>query len=82
MATPCQTEYVPQAFRLYRKNIDATADMLYKLYFTGHGDNDDEVCAVFFIDRNGKAVHVAGRLGDDFYINISRAEPGQKGAWK
>jgi len=65
---------------LYGTDTDVTADTLYKLYFTERSDSDDALCAVFFIDRNGKAVHVAGRLGDDFYMNVSRAEPGEKGA--
>ena len=64
---------------LYGTDTDATADTLYKLYFTEREDNDDALCAVFFVDQNGKAVHVAGRLGDDFYMNVSRAEPGEKG---
>lgn len=64
---------------LYGTDKDETADTLYKLYFTEMKDNDDALCAVFFIDRNGKAVHVAGRLGDDFYMNVSRTEPEQKG---
>jgi cell wall-associated NlpC family hydrolase len=64
---------------LYGTDRDVTADTLYKLYFTQRSDGDDALCAVFFIDRNGKAVHVAGRLGDDFYMNVSRTEPEQKG---
>jgi cell wall-associated NlpC family hydrolase len=64
---------------LYGTDKDETADTLYKLYFTEMKDNDDALCAVFFIDKNGKAVHVAGRLGDDFYMNVSRTEPEQKG---
>jgi hypothetical protein len=64
---------------LYGTDIDATADTLCKLYFTEHDDSDSALCAVFFLDHAGKAVHTAGRIGDDFYMNVSRIEPDQKG---
>jgi cell wall-associated NlpC family hydrolase len=64
---------------LYGTDKDETADTLHKLYFTEMKDNDDALCAVFFLNRAGRAVHVSGRTGDDFYMNVSSAEPGQKG---
>jgi cell wall-associated NlpC family hydrolase len=64
---------------LYSRNIDATADTLCKRYFTESDDRDTALCAVFFLNREGRAVHVAGRLGDDFYMNVSRAETAHAG---
>lgn len=60
---------------LYNKNIRVTADDLYKKYFTETDTGDDAICALFFIDRTGVAVHVAGRMADDFFMNVSSMEP-------
>jgi cell wall-associated NlpC family hydrolase len=64
---------------LYGKHIRVTADQLLNSYFTETDDGDDALCALFFLDGTGKAVHAAGRLGDDFFMNVSSVEPGQKG---
>ena len=54
-----------------------TANKLYYTYFTrpysSHG-----ISAVFFINKQGRAVHVAGSMGRGEFMNVSRAEPDGK----
>lgn len=64
---------------LYGRNIDATADTLYRRYFTRCGGEPGGIGAMFFLDAAGRAVHVAGQIGDGLYLNMSRYEPTGRG---
>lgn len=68
--------------RAVEKPLRVTADELYRRYFTADIENLDdvrnEIAALFFLDGDGKAVHVAGYRGDGHFVNVSRAEPGKK----
>ena len=67
-----------------RKNIRVTADTLFKDFFTEDGkifNKESFLYAAFFLDENGKAVHVSGwSLG--MFMNVSRREPEQRGNWR
>jgi len=66
------------------KNVRVTADTLFKDFFTEDVkifNKESFLYAAFFLDENGKAVHVSGwSLG--MFMNVSRREPGQKGNWR
>ena len=51
-----------------------TADSLFRNYFTEKPEKHGGIQAAFFLDENGKAVHVAGCIGDGVYLNESRIE--------
>jgi Cell wall-associated hydrolases (invasion-associated proteins) len=67
---------------LYGTKCDQTADGLYRNCFTGTETGDGALCAVFFLTPGGKAVHVAGRMSDSYYMNVSRAEPEHQGTMR
>ncbi|MCR5290244.1 MAG: hypothetical protein K6E51_09660 [Treponema sp.] len=60
---------------VYNRQIRVRADDLYKYYFTKplYKDTDD-IAAVFFVDTQDKAVHVAGRICANEYMNVSSVE--------
>jgi len=62
---------------LYGKNIRVTANVLFHTYFTEAAEDDQALGALFFLDSSGKAVHVAGRMSDQSYMNVSRRERGE-----
>ena len=64
---------------LYNTTFRVTADCLYKNYFTGKTPVPNGIRAIFFLTNSGKAVHVAGSVGSDLFLNESKREPGQKG---
>ena len=59
------------------KNIRVTADDLYRKYFTKPYAGG--IHAVFFLDNNGKAVHVAGGLYGKLFMNVSSIEQEKRG---
>ena len=64
---------------IYNTNMRYCADDLYKKYFTIRDkasiEDENSIAAVFFIDKKtGKAVHVAGRVKKDWYLNMSSIE--------
>ncbi len=63
---------------IYGTHIRVTADSLYRNFFTrddkGHAD---AIKAAFFINEDGKAVHVATHMGDGKYLNMSSIEDGK-----
>ena len=59
---------------LFKKKIRVNADSLFKEFFIHKADGKDGIEAAFFIDENGKALHVAGSLGSGCYMNESRLE--------
>lgn len=66
------------------RRIRVTADELYRRYFTDDvtGSRRKHIlCAVFFLDENDKAVHVAG-LCEGMYMNVSRCEPNEAGNFR
>ncbi len=58
---------------LFNKHIRVTADTLYKKYFT-EKVNEHAISALFFLDTQDKAIHVAGYMGDGLYMNESSLE--------
>lgn len=66
------------------KNVRVTADVLYRRYFTEEVTNscqENTLCAMFFLDGSGRAVHVAG-LCEGMYMNVSRCEPNGAGNFR
>ena len=60
--------------------IRETADDLYRKYFTNKASmNADAINAMFFLNTNGKAVHVCGSLSNGEFLNESRREMPQCG---
>jgi murein DD-endopeptidase len=66
----------------YGRYVRVTADELYRHYFTKTPDSDGGICAVFFIDGTGRAVHVAGYAGNGLFMNESQCEPGRCGTFR
>jgi len=66
----------------YGRHIRVTADELYRRYFTERTDRDGGICAVFFINGEGRAVHVAGYAGNGLFMNESQCEPGRCGTFR
>ncbi|MBQ7753876.1 MAG: C40 family peptidase [Treponema sp.] len=59
---------------LYKKNVRVTADSLYRNYFTSPAEDYDGIQAAFFLNKEGKAVHVAGYMGRGLFMNESSLE--------
>ena len=59
---------------IYGKNIRVTADSLFKNYFTKEPDGYKGIQAAFFLDGEGKAVHVTGYMGHGLFMNQSKLE--------
>ena len=59
---------------LYNKNIRVTADCLYRNYFTKECSDNDGIQAAFFLNNEGKAVHIAGYMGEGLFMNQSSIE--------
>lgn len=59
---------------VFGRKVRVTADSLFRKFFTDRPDGYDGIQAAFFLDENGKAVHVAGCIGDGIYLNESRIE--------
>ena len=56
-----------------------TADYLYHHYFIRGGDMQKEgIWAAFFLNDEGKAVHIACRIYDDYFMNESSIEKDKK----
>ncbi len=63
---------------LYNASFRVTADYLYRHFFTGKTFFPNEITALFFLNAAGKAVHIAGSVGPDLFLNESRREPGHR----
>ena len=59
---------------LFDKRIRVTADSLFRNYFTKPAEGYEGIQAAFFLNAEGKAVHVAGYMGDGLFLNESRLE--------
>ena len=59
---------------VFGKNIRVTADSLFRNYFTKKAEDYCGIQAAFFLDETGKAVHVAGYMGEGLFLNESRLE--------
>ncbi len=65
---------------MYDTRLRLCADDFYRKIFTSTYVKDNDIAALFFIDRKtGRAVHVAGRAMGDFFVNVSSIEQGQMG---
>jgi hypothetical protein len=64
---------------IYGTKIRVTADTLFRKYFIRRGGYGSGITALFFLDKEGKAVHVAGSLGDEAFMNVSSREPAECG---
>ena len=65
--------------------VRVTADELYRNIFTEPlplnfcEKREQKICAAFFLNREGKAVHVAGYAGNGVFVNVSSIETGKTG---
>ena len=59
---------------LYKKNIRVTADSLYRNYFTTPAEDYEGIQAAFLLNKDGKAIHVAGYMGKGLFLNESSLE--------
>ncbi len=59
---------------MFLKSIRVTADCLFRRYFTRKAEGYDGIQAVFFLNNEGRAVHVAAYAGDGLFMNVSRLE--------
>ncbi len=64
----------------FERNIRVTADELYKKYFTKpYSIYTGGIHAAFFLNKSGKAVHVAGGLHGKLFMNVSSIEKEKRG---
>ncbi len=71
----------------YARNVflRVTADELYRNIFTEElplvycEKREKKICAAFFLNKAGKAVHVAGYAGKGVFVNVSSIETGKTG---
>ena len=72
--------------RVLGKSIRVTADGLYRNLFTrdaaGLDSIEGRIAAAFFLDKAGRAVHVAGYRGGGRFVNASSIEAGKKAAFR
>lgn len=64
--------------------IRETADYLFKKIFTITVSNwnsldEESYVALFFVNKEGKAIHVVGYCGNGFFMNVSQREPTKRG---
>ena len=59
---------------VFGKEIRVTADSLFRNFFNEKADCYDGIQAAFFLNESGKAVHVAGYMGEGLFLNESRIE--------
>lgn len=59
---------------VFGTKIRVTADSLFRNYFTKKAEDYNGIQAAFFLDETGKAVHVAGYMGEGLFLNESRLE--------
>lgn len=64
---------------LYGTDTRTTADMLYRTCFTKAPVQGEGIQAVFFLTKEGKAVHVCGSAGYGDYMNESSHEENKCG---
>jgi len=64
---------------LLHKDIRTTAHGLYTSVFTKPFRQQDSIHAVFFLNSEHRAVHVAGYIGEGLYLNESSDEPNKCG---
>ncbi len=80
--TDCSGSVCACLSRAIGKQFRVTADELYRNYFTksvaGIAALEGEVAAAFFLDRSGRAVHVAGYRGKGLFVNASSIEVGRR----
>lgn len=61
---------------VFNKNIRVTAnDLFYNIFTEPYTKGTENIHAVFFINKDKKAVHVAGYIGNGLYLNESQREP-------
>ena len=73
-ASDCSGTVCAALNALYKKNIRVTADSLFRRYFTKTCEGYDGIQAAFFLNSEGKAVHVAGYMGRGLFMNESSIE--------
>ncbi len=65
---------------MYDTRLRLCADDFYRKIFTKTDVLDTDIAALFFIDRKtGRAIHIAGRLSSDFFMNVSSIEQNKQG---
>lgn len=70
--------------RVVGKPVRVTADELYRNWFTvdapGVDSLDGKLAAAFFLDKDGRAIHVSGHMGQGLFLNASSIEDGRRAA--
>jgi len=55
------------------------ANDFYTMFFTKKKVDKSDIAALFFLEKDtGRAIHIAGRLYDNFYLNMSSIEQGRQ----
>ncbi len=73
-ASDCSGTVCAALNALLGTKIRVTADDLFRLYFTLAAESEDGIQAVFFLNREGRAVHIAGYIGNGLFLNESSIE--------
>lgn len=80
--TDCSGSVCACLSRATGRSLRVTADELYRRQFTedaaGPGFLSGRIAAAFFLDGEGRAVHVAGHMGDGLFLNASSIEEGRR----
>ncbi len=78
--TDCSGSVCACLSRAIGKQFRVTADELFRNYFSKDAADvaslEGEIAAAFFLDKDGRAVHVAGYQGRGMFVNASSIEPG------
>ena len=76
--TDCSGSVCACLSRVTGKPLRVTADELYRKHFTEDAPGVDslagKIAAAFFLDKDGRAIHVAGHMGKGLFLNASSIE--------
>ncbi len=76
--TDCSGSVCACLSRVSEKPVRVTADELYRKHFTEDAPGVDslagKIAAAFFLDKDGRAIHVAGHMGEGLFLNASSIE--------
>lgn len=78
-ASDCSGTVCAALNALMGRDRRVTADTLYRTVFTLPFTEEESIHAVFFLDENRRAVHVAGYMGKGLYMNESSIESNKCG---
>lgn len=82
LGTDCSGSVCACLSRATGRPVRVTADELYRRHFTTDVPRvecmDGKIAAAFFLDKSGRAVHVAGHMGAGLFLNASSIETERK----